>query len=191
MTHQPHESESQLMARARRAYELGRLRGALLRALLVAVGVAAAARWLVDEFAWVWAPLTFALWAAIWWRGGEMLIGARYGVAAGAITYLMPLSLLRPCCRAGVVDMSATCTMPELCVLAGAAIGVPLATLVMRRCAAHPVAGATGMALGALSVAAAKCGALFAGEALGLLAGVALGITASAALNYAPRLRAG
>ena len=190
MTLDKHESESRLMERARKAYEVGRLRGALLRALLLAVGVAAAARSLVDDSAWIWAPLTFALWAAIWWRGGELLIGARYGVAAGAVTYLMPLSLLRPCCRAGMVDMTATCTMPEMCVLAGGVVGVPLAMLVIRRCAAHPFTGAAGMALGAVSVAAAKCGALFAGEALGLLAGVALGITASTALSYAPRLRA-
>ena len=174
------------MARARLAYELGRMRGALLRGALLAVAVAAAGRWLIEGGGWVWAPFTFALWAGLWWRGGPVLTGARYGLAAGALTYLMPLSLLRPCCRAGMVDMSATCTMPAMCVLAGAVVGVPLSALVMRRCAARPVEAAVGMILGVLCVAAVKCSALFLGEALGLLGGVALGIATTAALNFGP-----
>ncbi|HEX6240990.1 MAG TPA: hypothetical protein VFZ61_08855 [Polyangiales bacterium] len=191
MTIDNHELDSRLMTRARLAYELGRLGGALLRGALLALAVAAGGRLLVDAGAWVWAPFTFALWSALWWRGGALLTGARYGLGGGALTYLMPLSLLRPCCRAGMIDMAATCTMPEMCVMAGAVVGVPLSALVMRRCAGQPLEAAAGMVLGVLCVATVKCSALFMGEALGLLGGVTLGITAAAAINFAPRHRAG
>lgn len=187
MTTEHSDLDPRFMARVRLAYELGRMRGALLRGALLALAVAAAGRWLIDGGSWVWAPFAFALWAALWWRGGPALIGARYGLAAGALTYLLPLSLLRPCCRTGLVDMSATCTMPEMCVLAGAVVGVPLSALVMRRCTARPVEAAVGMILGVLCVAAVKCSALFLGEALGLLGGVALGIATTAALHFGPR----
>lgn len=186
MTTKTSDLDTRFVARARVAYELGRLRGALLRGALLAVSVAAAGRWLVDGASWAWAPFTLALWSAIWWRGGPLLAGARYGLAAGGLTYLMPLSLLRPCCRAGVVDMAASCTMPEMCVMAGAVVSVPLSALVMRRCATQPLEGAFGMVLGVLCVAAVKCSALFVGEALGLLGGVALAIAVTTALNFAP-----
>jgi len=182
--------DAALMARARLAYELGRLRAALLRAALLAAAAAAVGSWLVDTRAWLWAPFTFVVWTLLGWRGGALLTGATYGLAAGAVTCLLPLSLLRPCCRAGMVDMAATCTMPGMCVMAGALVAVPLAALVMRRCGTRPREAAAGMALGVLSIATVKCSALFLGEALGLLGGVALGIAATAVLDYVPRLRA-
>lgn len=191
MTMQNRDLESAFMERTRRAYELGRLRAALPRGALLALCVAVFARWVVAGSAWAWTLLTFALWSALWWRGGALLTGARHGLAAGALTSLMPLSLLRPCCRAGAVDMAATCTMPEICILAGALVGVPLSALALRRAPARPFEAAAGVLLGVLCVAVVKCSALFAGEALGLLGGVALGITASAAIHGAPRLRAG
>lgn len=173
--------EPALMARARRAYELGRLRGALLRAALLALVSAAAGSVLVSSQAWAWAPLTFVLWTFAWWYGGGLLSSARYGLAAGAFTFLFPMSWLRPCCAAG--QSMATCTMPEMCVLAGALVSLPFLSLGMRKGGPRRLETAVGLALGVLSLATLKCSALFAGEALGLLAGLGLGLAAASAVH--------
>ena len=190
MIGEPADVESRLMARARSAYELGRFRGALLQAVLLAVLTAMLGSWLVDARAWAWAPFTLVLWCAIHWLGGALLTGARYGLLAGGLTSLLPLSLLRPCCRLGGADMAATCTMPEMCVIAGALIAMPITSLAMRRCDARRHEAVLGVGLGVLALVAVKCSALFAGEALGLLGGMALGIVATAAIDHAPRWRA-
>lgn len=176
-------AESTAMSRARRAYELGRLRAALLRASLLGVMAGLASSLWVEPGAWAWAPVTVAIWSFVYWRGGPLLTGARYGLAAGALTFMLPVSLLRPCCRAEMAALTSPCTMPEMCVLAGALVGLPVAFLVLRRGGGRPLQLAAGIALGALSLAAIKCSALFVGEALGLLAGVALGIAATTALH--------
>jgi hypothetical protein len=179
--------EQMLLKRARAAYERGRMQHGLLRAALLALSVAALGSWLVDARAFWWAPVTFVIWAAVWWRGGVLLASAHYGLAAGAITFLLPLSLLRPCCRPGMMQ-GPVCTMPEMCVLAGALVGLPLAAQVLRRSAGRPLEAALGMALGVISLATVKCSALFMGEALGLLGGLVLGIAAASAVNaWSPR----
>jgi hypothetical protein len=164
------------MARARTAYELGRARGALLRGALLALSTALVGSTVISPRAVLWAPATFAIWAFVWWRGGVLLSAGYYGLLAGASTFLFPMSLLRPCCRPDAAGSMPVCTMPEMCVLAGALIGLPVAAWLLRRHALRPVEAASGMALGVLSLATLKCSALFLGEALGLLAGIALAI---------------
>ena len=182
--------DHELMKRARTSYEMGRLKVGGLRAALLTLCVNSIAMLVVDARAWVWAPLTFALWTALWWRGGALLSSAHYGLAAGAITFLLPLSVLRPCCRPGMDGP--VCTMPEMCVLAGAVVGLPLAFLGLRRARGRLLEATLGMGLGVMSLAAVKCHALFIGEALGLLGGIALGIAAASAVAaLAPQLRAG
>jgi hypothetical protein len=182
------EHDDALLRRARRAYELGRVKQALLRAGLLSAAVACLGTWLVDVRAWTFAPITFAIWAGVWWYGGVLLSSAHYGIAAGALTFLLPLSWLRPCCHPGAMMQGPVCTMPEMCVLAGALVGLPLAALVLRRSEGRTWEAALGMALGVLSLASVKCSLLFMGEALGLFAGLALGIaTASAFEGQKPR----
>jgi hypothetical protein len=171
------------MVRARRAYEWGRLRGGAWRAALLAAATALAGTSLVDRDAWLLAPCTFLLWLAAWWRGGALLKAAQYGLGAGLITVLLPVSLLRPCCRAVVNGTTPVCTMPEMCVFIGALLGLPLASLVLRHDHGRRLEAAAGMTMGVLSLAAVKCSVLFAGETLGLLAGLAIGFVAAAGFS--------
>jgi mannitol-specific phosphotransferase system IIBC component len=171
-----------LQQRARRAYELGRLRAAARSALLLAGLGALASRLLIGPRSMGWAALTFALWLVLGWRGGALLRGARYGLVAGAATLLLPLSLLRPCCRWDASGM-ASCTMPEMCVALGALVALPLSALVLTRREPRQLQLASGVWLGVVSLAAFKCSALFMGEALGLLAGLALGMAVASAFS--------
>lgn len=182
MMSESNQSALALLPRARRAYELGRVQAGLLRGSLLATSTALLGTLLVDRRAFFCAPLTLALWTLVYWRGGVLQAAARYGLLAGAITSLFPMSLLRPCCRPGLDGSLPTCTMPEMCVLAGALVGLPLAAWVLRKHAQRSLEAASGMALGVLSLATLKCSALFLGEALGLLGGIALAIGAATAL---------
>jgi hypothetical protein len=185
MTENDDVQTGELLARARRAYELGRLQAAAWAALLLATGGALLGTLLVGPRAAAWAPLMFVLWLVFGWRGGALLRGARYGLVAGALTFVLPLWLLRPCCRWGSGGMTTVCTMPEMCVVLGALVGLPLSAWVLSRREAHKLELSAGMWLGVVSVAAFKCSALFYGEALGLLGGLALGMLAASALGSA------
>ena len=169
-------ADTVLYQRARRAYELGRLRTASIFAVALATLVAVAAYFAVGPQALPWAAWTLIVWVVVGWRGGAMLHGARRGLYAGALTFLLPLSLLRPCCKPGLVMTSDCCTRPELCIAAGAAIGLGLALFLPRNKGASRWETAGGMVLGVLSVAVLKCAKLFAGEALGLVGGRAMGV---------------
>jgi hypothetical protein len=181
--------DSALKTHARRAYELGRLRAAARGALLVATVCALLGSLLLGRAALVWAPLTFLLWLWLGFRGGPLLRGARYGLLAGGLTLLLPMSLLRPCCRFDETGM-ASCTMPEMCVALGVLVGLPLSVLLLSRREPQRLVASLGMWLGVLSAASFKCSALFAGEALGLLGGLALGVlTANAVSMLGARTR--
>lgn len=177
-----------LRRRARRAYELGRLRGAVVSAALVAGTGALLGHLIVGPRAALWAPLTFAMWCLASFRGGVMLRGAHYGLVAGGLTFLVPLSVLRPCCRWDASGM-ANCTMPEMCVVMGALVGLPLCAWALSLCQSRRLEAGFGVWLGVGSMAAFKCSALFAGEAMGLFAGAAIGVVLATALG-SPRLRA-
>jgi len=170
------DADNLLYQRARRAYEVGRVRTASIYALALSGLVAVAAYFAVGPQALPWALWTFVVWVVAGWRGGAMLAGARRGLYAGAATFLLPLSILRPCCKPGMVMTSECCTRPEFCIIAGSAIGLVLAVFLPRSKGASRWETAGGMVLGVLSVAVLKCAKLFVGEALGLLGGLAVGV---------------
>ncbi len=181
---------SEHFARARRAYELGRLRSSVWRALLMAVPIALVALVLSGRSALVLLPLTIVAWIFAHWRGGEFLRGSFYGLLGGVVTLLMPMSILRPCCAPGAMPNMGTacCTMPGLCLAAGGMVGVFLA-------AAVPFGKmswsrtAVGMVLGIASIAVVKCATLLAGEAVGLLGGLAAGVIAASLAKSVLRSR--
>lgn len=164
-----------LRDRAYRAYEHGRLRVALAQACGVALAVALLAVWRIDLASCVWLPVTFALWCVVAQRGGDLLRGARRGLLAGLASFVLPWSLLRPCCPPGGGE---GCESPWRCLGAGIVLGTLFLLMPFPRRVArlHALAG---VALGAIAGAIVQCGALFVGEALGLLTGVLAAAAAS------------
>lgn len=162
----------------KRAYELGRFRTAALRAATVAAVVAGAAAIAVGARALVWLPLTLLAWILVEWRGTWLLRGARRGLLAGVAALFLPLSVLRPCCAAGTVDCCSG-SMPPVCAAVGGLLGLSLALLIPRAPGARRVEAALGVAVGAASVAALRCGPLLMGEAAGLLGGLTAGVLAA------------
>lgn len=161
------------LSRARRAYELGRVRVAAQSALLLSLGAASIAL-LLGERPWLKLPVTFVVWMGVHYWGRGLLRGARLGAVAGFATSLLPMSWLRPCCAKGAL---VTCTMPEMCIVSGAAVGLALALFMPRT--GNRLENALGMALGALSLVWLKCSLLFWGEALGLVGGLLAGMAAA------------
>lgn len=200
-----HDARGELRL-ARRAYELGRVRYAAMAALFVTAAVGGAAYLATGPRVLAWLPLTFALWSLAAWRGGALQRGARLGLLGGAVTMVLPMSMLRPCCRAmdgagamhagGTMDMGSTmaaaqdgCTMPLACFAPGAVVGVFVALLAPANLAPKWKAAA-GMGLGLAAVAVSKCAVLFVGEALGLMGGLALGVTVASAARALLQRRA-
>ncbi len=173
------ESEATYQA-VRRSYELGRLRKALVHALVVAGAVGALSSCIVGPRSLVWLPLTLVTVLFTEWRGMFTMFGARRGLVAGAAAMLLPLSLLRPCCI-GKADMdpATCCTMPSACWGAGMLVGLVMALVMPRAPEGQRSQAAFGMIAGLTSVAVLRCSMLFVGEALGLLGGMAAGVIAT------------
>ena len=163
---------------AKRAYELGRLRTAALHAVAVAVLVAGAAAIAVGIRALAWLPLTLLAWILVEWRGAWLLRGAQRGLLAGVAALFLPLSILRPCCAAGTVECCSG-SMPPMCAAIGGLLGLSLALLIPKAPGSRRVEAALGVAVGAASVAALRCGPLLLGEAAGLLGGLTAGVLAA------------
>jgi len=166
---------------ARRHYELGRLRGAVVRALVV-VGLAAVVGGLaIGGAALVWLPLAFIVSVFTEWQGRWWMRGARRGTIAGFISLVLPLSILRPCCGSNPAAVlgAACCTMPSVCWVAGGALGLALSLVLPRDGAANRWEAALGMLLGVLSITVLRCSALFLAEAAGLLGGLLAGVVAA------------
>lgn len=165
----------------RRAYEWGRLRASVVRAMLVTVAIGAVACAFTGPRALAWLPVTFTAWLLVHWRGGPILRGSLFGLVAGAITYALPMTILRPCCSPEKMMVAGEncCTMPSACVGAGAAIGFVLAAFVPASAARWRTA--LGMGLGVASVAILRCSTLFLSEAGGLLGGLVGGVLVAAA----------
>lgn len=163
----------------RRAYEWGRLRSSVLRALVPTVAIAVIAGAITGVHALAWLPVTLTAWVVAYWRGGAVLRGSFFGLVAGAITYALPMTILRPCCSPAKMMMAGAdcCTMPGACLGAGAAIGFALAVFVPAGAGRWRTAG--GMAIGISSVAILRCSTLFLGEATGLLGGLLAGLAAA------------
>jgi hypothetical protein len=163
-----------LLERARRRYELAMLRRAAVRAglvtaavtLLVATGVSR-----LPSPAWL-APV-FAAWLFIGWRGGLLWRGALGGLVAGLGALALPLSVLRPCCSPEAMPDGASCSNPEVCVAAGAILGIVVAaTLPRTRTVAESARASAGALVAVVSLVACRCTTLFLGESAGLLGGL-------------------
>jgi hypothetical protein len=167
---------------ARRAYELGRLRQGLGRALVVAAAAGAASAIVVGWRAMAWLPVTAAVWAFVEWRGAWLREGARRGLLAGMASLFLPLSVLRPCCSPEAMASGTNCcttAMPSTCAGVGALLGLSLALLLPRAPRTRRLEAALGMALGTGALAALRCGPLLLGEAVGLLGGLMAGVAAA------------
>jgi hypothetical protein len=166
----------------RRAYELGRARVAVVRALTATTLVAVLGAVVVGRAALGWSACSFFALALAEWGGGALSRGAHRGLVAGLVTLMLPMSVLRPCCDASMIASGSCCTMPSLCGVSGIVIGLAVALVWPRERSSrdHALAGA-GVGLGALSIAAMRCEGLFLGEALGLAGGLVAGVAASTA----------
>jgi hypothetical protein len=146
---------------------LGLVRAACVTALVAglwAIGVAA-----LPSPAWL-VPL-FAAWLFVGWRGAVMWRGAVAGLAAGLVALALPLSVLRPCCA--TMTGATGCSMPALCVGAGALLGLAVVvTLPRLRTPSEWARASSGALLAVTSLVAARCATLFLGEAVGLLGGL-------------------
>jgi hypothetical protein len=166
--------------RARRAYELGRLRSSIEKALLV-TAVVALLGWLTAGLSSLTLlPFTLLIWVGAHWLGQSVQRGALYGLLGGLVTHALPMSILRPCCDMQSMSGADCCTMPGACLLAGGAVGVALAAVVPFGRASWWQTAA-GMAAGLTSVAVLKCATLLTGEAVGLVAGLVGGLLLASA----------
>ena len=178
---------------ARRHYELGRARTALLRAAAVTSLAALVTSITLGRAALAWLPLTFGVCVLTEWQGRWWMKGARRGVLAGFVSLVVPLSVLRPCCAADpAAALSASCcTMPAICWATGGALGLALSLLLPKDVGSHRFETALGMLLGVTSVTVVRCSALFVAEAAGLLGGLLAGVVAaSLARAFIERARA-
>jgi hypothetical protein len=165
--------ESVLAARARRAYEAGRLRAAL-PAIALAVPMVGLSVVLCDRpsaSAACGLALVAVLLAAAW-RGRPYARGARAGLVAGLGPLLLPMATCFHLCAGGVCLLA-----PTACVLAGLAGGVAIGVHARHRVPTGPDAG--GYLLAALTVAAlvGSLGCVIAGASgvVGMVVGLALG----------------
>ena len=158
--------------RARRAYELGMLRLGLVRGALVAGLVALLSAFDVARLpSFAWLGLVFAVWTFMGWRGALVWRGAVGGLGAGLVALVLPQSVLRPCCATMVSATS--CSMPQVCLGAGAALGLVVAlTLPRLRGSSEWARASAGALIAAMSLVATRCMGLFVGEAMGLAGGL-------------------
>jgi len=178
---------------ARRHYEIGRVRTALLRAAAVTSLAAVFSSITLGRAALVWLPLTFGVSVLTEWQGRWWMRGARRGVLAGFVSLVVPLSVLRPCCASDpAAALSASCcTMPSICWVTGGALGLALSLVLPKDVGAHRFEAALGMLLGVTSVTVVRCSGLFVAEAAGLLGGLLAGVVAaSLARAWVERARA-
>ncbi|MFO0643252.1 MAG: hypothetical protein U0183_28765 [Polyangiaceae bacterium] len=179
------EDLSDLRTRALRAYERGRLWTSFVRAAVVVLATGALSWFVRGHESLVALPLVFVIVAGGEWIGSLVGQGMRRGAALGLATWLVPMSILRPCCSTmdAAARGAACCTMPSCCVATGAVMGLVLAFFAPRaRDTRAYMWGSVGLAAGALGVTALRCTGLFAGEALGLLGGITL---ATLAVSFA------
>ncbi|MDC0745452.1 hypothetical protein [Polyangium mundeleinium] len=170
-------SERELAARARRAYELGRLRSTAKILVYLAPAVALALLGGSAGIAWtvgVGAALGMSA-VGLLWRGGALGRAVRPGLMAGAIPLLAPLVLRATghCCMAGAC--SPLCL--PVCTSAGLAAGI-----VVGLRAVGESEGRRGFTLSA-SVIAALMGAL---GCMGMGLGAVGGMAVALALGSAP-----
>src|SRR5260221_2779931 len=107
--------EAVLLGRARRAYEVGRLRASLptvaLVAPMVGLSILLCGRYAASACSGV---ALAAVLAAAAWRGQQFARGARAGLVAGLGPLLLPLALCLHLCAGGVCLLA-----PSICVAGG------------------------------------------------------------------------
>ncbi len=167
------DADLRLAARARRAYERGRVLSGVRRAAVVlpmaGLSLAACGRPAVTTATVL--VLAIAI-VACEWRGGEAARGCRAGLRASLPALVLPV-LVRAC---GHVCTAALCGLYSPACVAGGALG---GFVLVRRAAPARLDG-TGLAIAALvTLAAGSLGCLVAGAGgiLGLVAGLAVGLT--------------
>ena len=165
-------AEADLAARARRAYERGRLRWAIQRA---AAGTAVAAVAVIGCSAprgpAASAAVLGLVLAACLWRGGAWARGARLGFVAGLAPCLLPAAA-----RAAHACNDRIClAMPGVCLTAGIVAGLLLGWMGLRVHADRRL----WLAAASVAVLAGATGCLAAG--LAGLGGMAAGLLAGAA----------
>ncbi|MFO0736531.1 MAG: hypothetical protein U0270_11660 [Labilithrix sp.] len=123
----------------------------------------------------LWLPVTALAWVFAHWRGGAFLRGSHVGLLGGIVTFVLPMTVLRPCCSPEAMAAGMECcTQPSACVTVGALLGTVLAAFIPSgRQRWHTVAG---IMVGVASVAILRCSTLFFAEALGLVGGLMAGI---------------
>jgi hypothetical protein len=146
---------------------LGITRGAIVACL---VGILSAAG-VVSLHSVAWLLPVFVVWSFLGWRGALVWRGALSGLGAGLVALALPMSLLRPCCAS---MMTATdCSMPQVCVGAGAVLGLAVVlTLPRLRTTAEWGRASGGALIAVASIVASRCVTLFIGETLGLVGGL-------------------
>ncbi len=168
---------SDLAARARRAYELGRLRTTLPVALFAVPPAVVALRICGGGGLTIGlAVLLAAALVAAHWRGEEAAKGAGAGLLAGAFAFLVPVVAN----GTGLCPLSASPLMLALCCGGGLASGGVLAACALRRPTRAPLYLLAG---GVVAVLTGGLGCLIAG-----FAGLA-GVTAGIAFGLAPAMR--
>ncbi len=164
-----------LIARARRAYEIGRLRTALLYAAPAVPLAALSHSCCIDAPAlWSLCAAAFVAIAFSVWRGRSLGAGARAGLAAGLLSWLLPLA-------ARWLGLPMTAAAVPLCFGAGVASGMVVAWQARRRqddrawflLAAAVVAGLVG-GLGCIIAGAGGLLGMIAGEVIAAVPLVAL-----------------
>jgi hypothetical protein len=175
---------------ARRAYELARLRRGALRAALLVSALAVLASMLVSPAAAVPLLGLFAVWTALDWRGGAWLRGARFGVPAGVLSWLVPTAAIDGCCRLGcALTGGACCGVTGACTMFGVVLGLAVGVAVTRGKEPWRVESAVGGALALIAAAAPRCATLVIGESVGLVLGVLAGAAIATAASVALRTR--
>jgi hypothetical protein len=166
--------ELALEARARRAYERGRVRAALpTAALAVPMTVLSLLLCGREAATLVCGTLLAAALVGALWRGQEVSRGARVGLLAGAGPFALPLAL--QCTTHACVG--GTCLLfPGVCIAGGILAGLAVAAPALRRV---PAPASWGYVLPALVVAglAGSLGCVMAGTVgvVGMAGGMALG----------------
>lgn len=165
-------SETQLRVRAKRAYELGRLRSKLPWAILPVLPAFCAMQGCpMPDLPLVQGMLLAAALVLFQWRGGSLARGAERGLFLGTPGFALPAL----CCAGGMCATSPTPILVALCFGGGllAGLGVTLLALWRDLSQSSVVAGATVAGL----TAAMGCSMAGSGGLLGLVLGLLLAVS--------------
>jgi hypothetical protein len=171
---------SQTRREARTAYELGRLRRAVVRSVGLGLVLAILSLIVIGQSAVLWLPVFLLVWTALEWRGGPLLRGGRIGAIVGALLALMPVSVFMSCCRLGCSMASGVCcNTARACGAIGALVGLFVTFLLARLPARERMIATGGAALGLVATSVPRCSGLMLGEGVGLLLGLLAGALAA------------